>query len=158
MSGPTRNESGTATVRRLFEAWSSGDIDAPAAFLTEDASLHDTFFHPDGRASAAGWPAIRSWFERALSLFPRLAMEPVALYAVDDKVLVEWVGTGSYNSDVFGREVAGKTFRFPGMSVFDLRGGKIAKEVDFYNGNPILLGLGNGLQFGLDMLQKMSEG
>jgi ketosteroid isomerase-like protein len=51
-------------AKKLFAAWSSGDPDAPAEFLTDDAVLHDIVAGSD----KVGWPAIREFFNGALTI------------------------------------------------------------------------------------------
>ena len=54
------------TARKLFAAWSSGDVDAPREFLTEDAVLYDIV---EGNPKQ-GWPAIREFFGATLKISP----------------------------------------------------------------------------------------
>ena len=46
---------------KLFAAWSSGDLDAPAQYLTADAVLFDVV-----GGEHQGWPAIRAYFAKGL--------------------------------------------------------------------------------------------
>ena len=67
-------------AKNLFAAWSSGDADAPAEFLTEDAVLHDVV---EGR-DKVGWPEIRKFFAFALTITPDLVLAPDAFWTSDE--------------------------------------------------------------------------
>ena len=63
-------------AKKLFAAWSSGNVDDAAEFLTEDAVLHDIVEGSD----KVGWPAIRAFFGFALKVSPDLVLEPNAFW------------------------------------------------------------------------------
>ena len=48
-------------VKQLFAAWSSGDADAPSAFMAENGVLWDSI-----GGQKDGWPAIREYFGHGL--------------------------------------------------------------------------------------------
>ena len=117
-------------VRDLFAAWSSGDPDAPAGFLTEDAVLWDVI-----GGEYQGWPAIRAYFARGLASWPDLRLEPSGeFWSRADGLALTWVMSATVGDDRFGAENIGRRWEAPGMSYVVFRGGQVAHEVDFHDG------------------------
>jgi ketosteroid isomerase-like protein len=125
-------------AKKLFTAWSSGDPDAPAEFLTDDAVLHDIVAGHD----KVGWPAIREFFQGALTISPGVVLEPNAFWVNDDGVAVRWHMSATVRSDMFGPEHNGKTWHSDGMSTLEFRGDKVCREVDYHHGGAVLRSLG----------------
>lgn len=124
-------------AKRLFAAWSSGDPDAPGAFLTDDAVLHDIV---DGK-DKVGWPAIREFFGNALAMSPGLVLEPNAFWVNETGLAVRWTMSATAG-EIFGPQVAGRRWQSQGMSTLEFRGGKVCREVDYHHGGAILRSLG----------------
>jgi ketosteroid isomerase-like protein len=123
---------------KLFLAWSSGDPDAPAEFLTEDAVLHDIVAGDD----KVGWPAIREFFQVALTVFPGVELKPNAFWVNESGLAVRWHMSATVRSDTFGPEHKGKTWHSDGMSTLEFRGDKVCREVDYHHGGAVLRSLG----------------
>jgi ketosteroid isomerase-like protein len=124
-------------ARKLFAAWSSGDVDAPAEFLTEDAVLHDIVEGND----KVGWPAIREFFGSALKISPGVVLEPDAFWVNETGVAVRWHMSATAG-DMFGPEVKGRKWHSDGMSTLEFRDGKVCREVDYHHGGAVLRSLG----------------
>ena len=122
---------------KLFLAWSSGDPDAPAEFLTEDAVLHDIV---EGNPKE-GWSAIREFFGVTLKLSPGVVLEPKEFWVNEEGVAVRW-HMSAVASDLFGPEHKGKTWHSDGMSTLEFRGDKVCREVDYHHGGAVLRSLG----------------
>jgi ketosteroid isomerase-like protein len=125
-------------ARKLFAAWSSGDVDAPAEFLTEDAVLHDIVAGKD----KVGWPAIREFFGAALTISPGVVLLPDAFWVNETGVAVRWRMSATVTSEMFGPEAVGKTWHSDGMSTLEFRDGKVCREVDYHHGGAVLRSLG----------------
>jgi hypothetical protein len=125
-------------AKKLFAAWSSGDPDAPAEFLTEDAVLHDIVAGVD----KVGWPAIREFFNGALTVSPGVELVPNAFWVNDEGVAVRWLMSATVQSDMFGPDHKGKTWKSMGMSTLEFRGNKVCREVDYHHGGNVLRSLG----------------
>lgn len=116
----------------LFAAWSSGDIDAPAAYLHDDAVLYDIV-----GGQHEGWPAIRSFFGYGLQRFPDLTLVPEQFWTSDDGVALTWVMSASVTDATaarFGVEHLGRRWSSEGMSWLRIVDGKVAREVDYHDG------------------------
>ena len=124
-------------AKKLFAAWSSGDIEAPGEFLTEDAVLHDIVEGND----KVGWPAIREFFGAALKISPDVVLEPNAYWVNETGVAVRWHMSASAG-EMFGPEAKGKTWHSDGMSTLEFRDGKVCREVDYHHGGAVLRSLG----------------
>ena len=79
-------------VRRLFESFNDGDLDAASALAAEDFELHDhaagTLLHgPDG---------LREWLATFLTAFPDSHARLVAEFADGNRVATEHVGIGTH--------------------------------------------------------------
>jgi ketosteroid isomerase-like protein len=117
-------------AKKLFAAWSSGDVDAPAEFLTEDAVLHDVVVGSD----KVGWPAIREFFSFAVKMSPELVLAPDAFWVNETGLAVRWQMSGIAQGEMFGPGTAGKKWTSPGMSTLEFRDGKVCREVDYHHG------------------------
>ena len=124
-------------ARKLFAAWSSGDVDAPAEFLTEDAVLYDIA----AGTPKEGWPAIREFFGTTLKISPGVAFELQEFWVSDRGVAVRWVMSAAAG-EMFGPEAQGKSWRSEGMSTLEFRDGKVCREVDYHHGPNVLRSLG----------------
>jgi ketosteroid isomerase-like protein len=125
-------------AKKLFAAWSSGNPDDAAEFLTEDAVLHDIVEGSD----KVGWPAIREFFSFALKVSPDLVLEPNAFWVNDEGVAVRWHMSATVTNDMFGPEAKGKKWHSDGMSTLEFRDGKVCREVDYHHGGAIARSLG----------------
>jgi steroid delta-isomerase-like uncharacterized protein len=129
------------TARKLFEAWSSGDADAPAEYLTEDAVLHDIV-----GGTHEGWPAIRAFFAAGLKHWPDLVLLPDEYWTNERGVALRWVMLATVTDDRFGAETRGKKWSSDGMTwlVFenDGAGPRVSREVDYHDSGAVPKSLG----------------
>jgi ketosteroid isomerase-like protein len=126
-------------ARKLFAAWSSGNVDAPREFLTEDAVLYDIVA---GEAKQ-GWPAIREFFGSTLAFSEGLVLAPQDFWVNETGVALRW-NMSAVAGDMFGPEAKGKTWHSEGMSTLEFRDGKVCREVDYHHGPAVLRSLGLG--------------
>ncbi|PXY33398.1 hypothetical protein DI005_08525 [Prauserella sp. PE36] len=118
------------TIQALFKAWSSGDLDAPRRFLTEDPALEDSV---GGRYE--GWEAIRAYFGHGLDRYPDLKLEPSGrFWHRPDGVAFTWTMSATQTDSSLGPEYVGKPWRVDGMSFVVFEGDRIAEEVDYHDG------------------------
>ena len=115
---------------KLFAAWSSGDPDAPAQFLSRHAVLHDIV---DGELK--GWPAIRAFFAKRVEKWPDLTVVPDQHWVNDTGIAVNWVMTATAHDDSLGVESKGTKWRSEGMSWLVFDGDKVVREVDYHDGD-----------------------
>jgi ketosteroid isomerase-like protein len=124
-------------ARKLFAAWSSGDADAPAPYMNDDAVLYDIV-----GGEHKGWPAIRDFFAHGLVRWPDLVLEPERFWVSDDGVALSWLMSATVTDDTFGPEAKGKKWRSEGMTYLIFDGLKVAREVDYHDGGAPARSLG----------------
>ncbi|HCV00949.1 MAG: hypothetical protein CL897_06100 [Dehalococcoidia bacterium] len=126
------------TAIALFKAWSSGDADAPGAFLAEDAILRDIVAGDD----QVGWPAIRAFFAAGLQGAPDLELIPDKFWTADDGVAFTWRMSATVTSDALGAAHNGKRWYSDGMTYLEFNdAGKVQLEVDYHHGGAMLRSL-----------------
>ncbi|MBI1350316.1 MAG: hypothetical protein GC156_04280 [Actinomycetales bacterium] len=114
---------------RLFAAWSSGDLDAPRAYLTEDPVLWDSV-----GGLKEGWEAIREYFGHGLERYPDLALVPTGeFWARPDGLALQWEMSASVVDDSMGAEHVGKTWKVPGLSFLVFDGMRVSAEYDYHD-------------------------
>ncbi|MCW2613296.1 MAG: hypothetical protein JWN08_290 [Frankiales bacterium] len=118
-------------VLRLFEAWSSGDADAPEPFLHPDVVLDDSV-----GGAHRGWPAVRDYFARGLAHWPDLELVPSGeWWSREDGLAFTWVMSATVHDDRFGKGTAGRRWQAPGMSFVVFDGDDlVVREVDYHDG------------------------
>jgi ketosteroid isomerase-like protein len=125
MSGEERE----ARAYALFAAWSSGDLDAPRAHLTDDAVLWDAV-----GGEHAGWPAIRAYFARGIARYPDLRLAPTGeFWHRDDGIALTWTMSATVRGDEYGPAARGRVWRVDGMSYLVFRGDRVAREADYHD-------------------------
>ena len=126
-----------ATVVALFEAWSSGDLDAPKQYLTDRPILEDSV---GGRYE--GWPAIRAYFSHGLERYPDLVLEPTGdFWHRPDGLALTWTMSATQTQPTLGEEYVGKRWTVDGMSFVVFDGDLVGHEVDYHDGGARLRSL-----------------
>ena len=123
----------------LFAAWSSGDPDAPGAFLHADAVLHDIV-----GGEHRGWPAIRAFFAAGVKVWPDLVLAPEQFWTSEDGVALSWVMSATVTQAAAGRlgsDHVGKRWRSDGMTWLKIVDGLVVREVDYHDGGAVLRSL-----------------
>ena len=122
-------------VQRFAAAFNREDVDALLACFTDDATYRDGFF-----GLHAGHAALRPMFERMFreGRDYRWTMERVV--EEGGTAAAEW-SFGYVVTDAIPRS-AGRRVQFAGMSIFELREGRIAAYREHFNVGAALLQLG----------------
>lgn len=116
-------------AREVFEAWSSGDADAPEPFFTPDAVLSDV---ASGRFE--GWPAIRAFFASGLERWADLTLAPDEFWFNDSGVAVHYVMSATVRDpSLYGPELVGRRWEVGVMTLLELRGDQVCLEVDHHD-------------------------
>jgi hypothetical protein len=116
-------------TQALFAAWSSGDLDAPRKYLTDEPVLWDSV---GGRKE--GWAAIRDYFSHGLERYPDLALVPTGEYwARPDGLALQWEMSATVIDDSMGEGHVGKKWSAPGLSFLVFDGLKISAEYDYHD-------------------------
>ncbi len=122
-------------VHDFERAFNGQDLDALVGCFTENATYHDTFF-----GEHSGRAGLRDMFERMFREGRDYAWTMDAVVESPRLAAAEW--TFSYVvSDAIPRS-AGRKIRFRGMSLFELRDGKIRAYREYFDTGAALLQLG----------------
>ena len=116
-------------------AFNRQDVNALLGCFTEDGSYHDTFF-----GEHSGREGLRAMFERMFREGRDYAWTMEAVVASPTLAAAEWT-FGYVVTDAIPRS-AGRKIRFRGMSLFELRDGKISAYREYFDTGAALLQLG----------------
>ena len=120
-------------------AFNAGDADRLLALHADDALWEE----PAIGLSARGPDQIRAHLDNLFTAAPDIAYEATNVVVADDRAVVEWVVTGTYQEDFPGLPpAAGQPFTFRGASVFALAGGKILRYTEYWDAYAFLVQLG----------------
>ena len=122
-------------VHEFERAFNRQDVSALLDCFTEDASYHDNFFGPH-----AGRARLRAMFERMFREGRDYAWTMDSVVDAPTRAAAEW----SFRYVVTDAipQSAGRTIRFRGMSLFELRNGKIQAYREYWDTGVALLQLG----------------
>lgn len=124
-------------AREWLEAWDSQDVERILTQYTEDAFYEDVPNVDNGWAEPMrGHQMIRKSLVETFEEMPDLGFELVSAAAAGDRVVVEWIMTGSQWNEFSG------DFSIRAVSVIELRGNKIARVRDYYDAHLLLTRLG----------------
>jgi len=112
-------------IEQLFAAWNSHDPDKVAASFTDDAVYEDV---AAGHISR-GRTEVRKWAEGGFAVIENFKIEVVSSSIHNKRGVAEWVWSGTDK----GLFKTGKKFSVRGVSVFEVRRGKISHYKEFYD-------------------------
>jgi steroid delta-isomerase-like uncharacterized protein len=95
-----------ATMRRLFDLISAGDIDGFGALIADDFVEHDDL--PGLPPTKEG---VTAFFRTFLAAFPDLRMVPQDVIASGDKVVARVEATGTHTGEFMGLAPTGRRVR-----------------------------------------------
>ena len=114
---------------KLFAGWSSTDLDAPRAYLADDAVLYDII-----GGEYRGWPAIRAYFSQGRARYPDLVLEPTGDYwSRADGLALLWTMSATQHDDSLGTEFVGRRWTVEGMSQLVFDGLTVVREADYHD-------------------------
>lgn len=126
-----------ALAREWIEAWDSHDINRILTYYAEDAFYEDVPTVENGwGVPSRGHQMIREALVEMFQEMPDLGLKFVSASGAGDRMVVEWVMTGSQYRDYSGK------FSIRAVSVVKLKGDKIASVSDYYDAYGLLTKLG----------------
>lgn len=126
-----------AFARELLEAWDSHDVDRILTYYTDDAFYEDVPNVENGWAAPMrGQQMIRESLVETFEEMSDLGFELVSASGAGDRMVVEWIMTGTHYRDFTG------SFSIRGVSIIQLEGDKIASVSDYYDAYLLLSQLG----------------
>ena len=94
----------TATMRRMYDLLSAGDIDGFGDLIADDFVEHEET--PGLEPTKEG---VKQFFHMYRAAFPDLRMEPQDILASGDKVVARVRGTGTNQGELMGMPATGKS-------------------------------------------------
>lgn len=115
-------------------AWNSHDGEKVVAIFTTDVLFEDVTLGAVNQGSAE----LRKFAASAFEAVPDMKLEMVNSSVDRGHGSIEWIFSGTDH----GFYKTGKRFSVRGVSVIDLHGGKISREVDYWNAASIIRQVG----------------
>ena len=123
----------TSGMERVFDdwaaAWSSHDPDRVLALFTDNCVFEDVAFGVVTR----GKEELRSFASGAFAAVPDIKFELTSRSAAGQGAAIEWVMSGTHQGDFPGMAATGKRIAIRGATIFELEGGKIRRESDYWD-------------------------
>lgn len=117
-------------IRDWVEAENSQDADRFASFYTDDCVWEDVALGLVNR----GKKQVKAYFKSMFDAFPNLKFEVQSVFAASNWGVCEFLMTGTQADDFPGvPDTGGKRFSVRGVSVIQLRNGKISRNSDYWN-------------------------
>lgn len=127
----------------FLKAFSSTDVDRILTFFTDDAYYEDVPSVENGwDVPLRGHEMIRESLVDTFQALPDLAFELVSASSAGNRMVIEWIMTGTHEGDFPGLPATGRTISIRGVSLIELEGGKIAWDRDYYDVYLLLTQLG----------------
>lgn len=116
---------GAALAQKWIAAWNSHDADKFLPLFTDDILYEDVTFGEVSHNAAE----LRKFYLSELEGIPDLNLKLERANIQNGHGTIEWTFSGTDK----GVYKTGKKFSVRGVSVIDLRGGKISRNLDFYD-------------------------
>jgi len=123
-----------AVAERWIAAWNSHDPDKMLSAFTSDVFYEDVAFGEVSHGSAE----LRKFAASEYEAIPDLKLELLRTSVNNGHGTIEWTFSGT-DKDIFK---TGKKFSVRGVSVIDVREGKISRSLDFYDAATIMRQVG----------------
>src|ERR1700674_280898 len=133
-AGKSAADPGAALPEKWIAGWNSHDPGKMLPLFTDDIFYEDVAF---GEVSH-GQAEVSKFFLSELEGVPDLELKLMRADMHDGHGTIEWTFSGT-DKDVFK---TGKKFSVRGVSVIDMRDGKIFRNVDFYDAATIMRQVG----------------
>ncbi len=117
------SEQNKAVVRRLFEAWSTGELEQLDEVVAADAVDHDPY-NPHAGEGREGLKRTIGMYRDA---FPDVQFTIDDQIAEGDKVVTRWTATGTHEGELMGAPPSGRRSTITGIGIDRLEDGKIVE-------------------------------
>lgn len=119
-------------------AWNSYNADKITSFFTDDCVFEDLAAGIVNR----GKKELKDFIKATFVWSPDLKFELKSFFSAGDWIASEWVMTGTHAGEFGGIPPTGKSFSLRGVSIQELREGKIHRNSDYYNAASFLQQVG----------------
>lgn len=118
-----------ALIDTLARTWNSHDVDRLLTLFTPDCHYEDMAMG----AVNSGHAGLRQFATEVLKTMPDFRLEFPKRFATDTHGASHWIITATWNGPFEDRDASGKRIRFTGLSWYEFRGGKVAKNYDCWD-------------------------
>jgi steroid delta-isomerase-like uncharacterized protein len=132
--GKSTKDPGAALAEKWIAAWNSHTPDKLLPLFTDDIFYEDVAFGEVSHGSAE----LRKFFLSEIEGIPDLELKLVRADIHNGHGTIEWTFSGT-DKDVYK---TGKKFSVRGVSVIEMRDGKISRNLDFYDSATIMRQVG----------------
>lgn len=112
-----------ATLRRVYDLISSGDVDALSEMLADDFVDHE---------ETAGFPPTKEGVKQVMAMFkaafPDLRFEAQDILVSGDKVVARFLATGTHHGEFMGIPATGKSVAIQGIDIIRFGDDGLAHE------------------------------
>jgi steroid delta-isomerase-like uncharacterized protein len=112
-------------IEQMFAGWNSHDADKVAAAFSENATYDDV----TAGQIRHGRTEVREWAAGAFEVFENFKMKILSSSFHNGSGFVEWIWSGTDK----GIHKTGKNFSVRGVSIVEIRKGKIVRYKEFYD-------------------------
>ena len=116
-------------VEQHMKAWSSGDVEGIVACFTEDCVFEDLGL----QATFEGHAGLREFAAAVFAAAPDFHWTPNRMFAEGNQVCTEWRFTLTQTGDFPGIPATGKSADIPGVTVDEIRDGRIHCHRDYWS-------------------------
>jgi steroid delta-isomerase-like uncharacterized protein len=134
-------EPASADVHEIVDAFQAawnGDPDAAADIFTDDVDYLEV---PTGRRSDSP-AAVAAWIRQTRRWAPDFTIRSRRTIVQGDRVAYEWVMEGTQTGEWPEARTTGEAFSVPGVSILELRDGRIAAGRDYWDLHDLMRQLG----------------
>lgn len=119
----------TQVLNDYAAAWNSHDTEKLVSLFTDDCVYEELGIGVIKR----GKEELRAFINGFFANFPDVNFEPKSSFISGNWYCAEWVWTGTYKGNAPGLPATGKKVSIRGVSVGELKEGKIKRNSDYYN-------------------------
>lgn len=116
-------------VEGWITAWSTFDTELLLSLFTDDCLYEDVTTN----VIYEGKEGIAAFANKTPPPVPDQKFELMKMFCTDDWAVMEWFVTGTFQDDLPGMKATGKRFKFKGISVLEIRDGKIYRVRDYWD-------------------------
>ncbi|MEX0832407.1 MAG: ester cyclase [Actinomycetota bacterium] len=124
-------------VRRIQEAYDSGNLDALDALVASDIKSADEL--PGGPGGLAG---AKGAHQMVLSWFPDYKVEIDEILAEGDRAIARFTVSGTHKGEMMGVPPTGKHYSVPGFSEYRIENGKAVEHWGLHDNYGVMVQLG----------------
>jgi steroid delta-isomerase-like uncharacterized protein len=119
----------TPIMNDIWAAWNSHDTEKLVSLFTDDCVYEELGIGVIKHGKEEFRPFIKGFFAN----FPDTHFEMKSSFVSGNWYSGEWVWTGTHSSDLPGLPATGRRFSVRGVSVGELKEGKVKRHSDYYN-------------------------